>query len=123
MVSGHPSHMKMDIGRFCSIAHGVQVADGHHPIHALSSSPYTYGPWMMSLPEHVRYTAETEDFKQNYGRVKVGNDVWIGANVLIKAGVTIGNGAVIASGSVVVSDVEDYAIVGGNPAKLIKVSV
>lgn len=48
------------------------------------------------------------------------DDVWIGASSLIKAGVTIGRGAVVAMGAVVVSDVEPYAIVGGVPAKEIR---
>lgn len=48
------------------------------------------------------------------------NDVWIGANVTILDGITIGNGSVIAAGSIVVKDVPPYAIVGGNPAKVIK---
>ena len=52
--------------------------------------------------------------------VIVGKDVWIGANCVITAGVTIGDGAVIAAGSIVTKNVEDYSIVGGVPAKLIK---
>jgi virginiamycin A acetyltransferase len=50
----------------------------------------------------------------------IGNDVWIGYNATIMAGVTIGDGAIIGTNSVVTKDVEPYAIVGGNPAKLIK---
>jgi virginiamycin A acetyltransferase len=50
----------------------------------------------------------------------VGNDVWFGYGVMVMPGVRIGHGAVIASGSVVVSDVPDYAVVGGNPARLIR---
>ena len=50
----------------------------------------------------------------------VGHDVWIGRNALIKQGVTIGNGAVVGMGSVVTKDVLPYSIVGGNPAKLIR---
>jgi acetyltransferase-like isoleucine patch superfamily enzyme len=54
------------------------------------------------------------------GDVIMGNDVWIGENVTIMSGVSIGNGAVIATGSVVTRDVNDYEIVGGNPAKQIR---
>ncbi|TJX23643.1 MAG: CatB-related O-acetyltransferase [Mesorhizobium sp.] len=50
----------------------------------------------------------------------VGNDVWIGSRAIILSGVKIGHGAVIAAGSIVTKDVEPYALVGGNPAKLIK---
>lgn len=53
------------------------------------------------------------------GDIIIGNDVWIGANVTIMDGVTIGDGAVVAAGSIVIKDVPQYAIVGGNPAKII----
>ena len=47
-------------------------------------------------------------------------DNWIGANATILKGVTIGKGSVIAAGAIVTKDVPEYAIVGGNPAKVIK---
>ncbi|MBD3943930.1 CatB-related O-acetyltransferase [Microbacterium sp. NEAU-LLC] len=59
-------------------------------------------------------------FAREYGRGKIGNDVWIGGYCVIKSGITIGDGAVIASGAVVVKDVPPYTIVGGNPAKPIR---
>lgn len=52
--------------------------------------------------------------------VEIGSDVWIGKNVYIKNNVHIDHGAVVASNSYVVSDVPAYAIVGGNPARIIK---
>lgn len=48
------------------------------------------------------------------------NDVWIGASVTILKGVKIGNGAVVGAGSVVTKDIPDFAIVVGNPAKIVK---
>lgn len=48
------------------------------------------------------------------------NDVWVGYGVTIMAGVTLHNGCVVAAGSVVTKDVPPYAIVGGNPAKIIR---
>jgi virginiamycin A acetyltransferase len=54
------------------------------------------------------------------GDTLVGNDVWIGYESIIMPGVTIGDGAIIAAKSVVVNDVPPYSIVGGNPAKIIK---
>jgi len=52
--------------------------------------------------------------------VRIENDVWVGANCIINAGVTIGEGAIVASGSVVTKNVKANSIVGGVPAKLIK---
>ena len=54
------------------------------------------------------------------GDTTVGNDVWIGGNATIMPGVQIGHGAIISTAAVVTRDVPDYAIVGGNPATLIK---
>jgi virginiamycin A acetyltransferase len=54
------------------------------------------------------------------GQILIGNDVWIGDGVTILGGVRIGDGALIAADSVVVKDVPPYAVVGGNPAKIIK---
>lgn len=50
----------------------------------------------------------------------VGDDVWIGLNAIVLSGVHIGQGAVIAAGAVVTKDVPPYAIVAGNPARIIK---
>ena len=51
----------------------------------------------------------------------IGNDVWIGARAIVLPGCKkIGNGVIIGAGSVVTKDIPDYAIVGGNPAKVLK---
>ena len=58
-----------------------------------------------------------------YGAVAtviIGHDVWIGANAVVLKGVTIGDGAIVGAGAVVTRDVPSLAIVGGNPAKVIK---
>ncbi len=52
--------------------------------------------------------------------VSIGDDVWMGGRVIILPGVTIGYGAVIGAGAVVTKDVPDFAVVGGNPAKVFK---
>ncbi|MGI6107190.1 MAG: sugar O-acetyltransferase [Lachnospiraceae bacterium] len=53
--------------------------------------------------------------------VTIGNDVWISGNVTILPGVTIGNNVVVAAGAVVTKDVPDNVLVGGVPAKTIRV--
>ncbi len=52
--------------------------------------------------------------------VIIGKNVWISSNVLVVPGVTIGEGAIVALGAVVTKDVPPFALVGGNPAKIIK---
>jgi serine acetyltransferase len=54
------------------------------------------------------------------GDITIENDVWIGAKATVMSGIKIGNGAVVAAGSVVTKDVPPYAIVAGNPAKIVK---
>lgn len=52
--------------------------------------------------------------------VTISDDVWIGARVIILPGVTVGKGAILAAGAIITKDVPSYAIVGGNPAKVIR---
>ena len=61
----------------------------------------------------------SEDFGANLAAVNIGDYVFIGPRVIILPGVKIGNGAVVGAGAVVTNDVEDFAIVGGVPAKVI----
>ena len=71
-------------------------------------------------------TPEVADMHMNMGHptckgdIIVENDVWIGAMSTIMSGVKIHNGSVVAAGSLVTKDVPPYAVVGGNPAKIIK---
>ncbi len=53
-------------------------------------------------------------------KVTIGDDVWIGTRVIILPGIHVGKGAILAAAAVVTKDVPDYAIVGGNPAKIIR---
>ena len=82
---------------------------GEHDYHKLSMYPFE-----KAILQNGRAMT------QNKGDIKIGDDVWIGYNAIILSGVKIGQGAVIAAGAVVVKDVPPYAIVGGNPAKIIK---
>ncbi len=102
------------IGKFCSIANGVVIGGGRHPIEWVSTSPVFYegkDSVTSKFSEHKRTKIKT---------TIICNDVWIGQNVLIKQGIKIGNGSVIGMGSVVTKDVEPYSIVAGVPAKKIR---
>lgn len=107
---------RLVIGKFCAIARGVKfIMNGaNHKTSGISTYPfYIFGNgWEKAAPQPGDLP-----FK---GDTVIGNDVWIGYDCLIMPGVKIGNGAIISSRSVVVSDVPAYAVVGGNPAKIIK---
>jgi virginiamycin A acetyltransferase len=105
---------KLMIGKFVQIAHGVQIitSSANHQMDGFSTYPFV----VFGEPWSSRYEAVWP----NKGDTVIGNDVWIGHEAIIMPAVTIGDGAIIASGSVVTKDVPPYAIVGGNPAKIIR---
>jgi acetyltransferase-like isoleucine patch superfamily enzyme len=85
----------VEIGDHVQITNGVKI--------------FTHGAgWVLRL--------EYPDF-DTFGKVKIGNNVYIGNNVLIMPGVTIGNNVVIGAGSVITKSIEDNTVVAGNPAK------
>lgn len=112
------------IGRYTCIAPEVKTVNGFHPTNkSISVHPAFYSH---SNCTGLSYVKIEEFDEQRYADpdcqydVVIGNDVWIGYGAMIIAGVKINDGAVIAAGAVVTKDVPPYAIVGGNPAKIIK---
>ena len=106
------------IGKYTSIANDFKIiVDMNHDYHSLWQGVVPE----LALPEEGRH-GNGQTFRRiiRKGQVLIGNDVWIGDDVTILGGVRIGDGAVIAAGAVVVKDVPPYAIVGGNPTKIIK---
>jgi acetyltransferase-like isoleucine patch superfamily enzyme len=102
---------KTKIGRYCSFAGGIWRFNGNHPMEFRSMHPYFFRPEFGYVQEEMITRNE----------LVVGNDVWIGHNALILPNVQrIGDGAVIGAGSIVTRDVPDFAVVAGNPAKVIK---
>lgn len=99
----------LKIGSFVSISVGVQfLLGGNHLINTFSTFPFK----VKFLGERVEAITK--------GGIYVADDVWIGTNALILSGVTLGQGSVVAAGSVVTKSVPAYAVVGGNPARVIK---
>lgn len=110
---------KLIIGNFCAIASGVKFTmnGANHEIAPFSTFPFSiFGNGWEAINKDVDITTKYP----NKGDTLIGHDVWIGHETTIMPGVTVGNGAVIAAKSVVTKDVPDYAIVGGNPAKVIR---
>ncbi|HTD04441.1 Vat family streptogramin A O-acetyltransferase [Undibacterium sp.] len=107
---------KLIIGRFCALARDVKfIMNGaNHKMSGFSTYPFQIfgNGWEKIMPamHEFPYKGDTE----------IGHDVWIGYEALIMPGVKVGNGAIISARSVVTADVPAYAIVGGNPARVIR---
>jgi virginiamycin A acetyltransferase len=105
---------RLVIGRFCSIAAEVKfiMNGGNHPTTWLTTYPLpVFGNgWTLATPPAWPHKGDTT----------IGNDVWIGYGAVIMPGITVGDGAIIATASVVTKDVPPYAIVGGNPATVLR---
>jgi phosphonate metabolism protein (transferase hexapeptide repeat family) len=105
------------IGKFCSIASHVRINPGDHPMDRASQSHFTYraSAYFDGVgDEHAFF-----QWRRNRA-VTIGHDVWIGHGAIILAGRSIGTGAVVGGGAVVTKDVPDYAIVVGNPARIVR---
>lgn len=107
---------RLIVGSFCSIGSGaafIMAGNQGHRNEWASTFPFHY------LPDQPHFSAARDGYLPA-GDTVIGNDVWIGSEAIIMPGITIGHGAVIGTRTLVTRDVEPYAIVGGNPAKLIR---
>ncbi|MCR3760247.1 CatB-related O-acetyltransferase [Clostridium felsineum] len=97
--------INIHIGNYTSIAYNVTLLiDRNHDYKSISTCP------MLEVRRKLH----------RKGQIIIGHDVWIGNNVTILSGVRIGNGVVVGAGTLVTKDVEPYAIVVGNPMRMIK---
>jgi virginiamycin A acetyltransferase len=112
----HYGPERLVIGKFCALGDGVRfIMNGaNHRMDGPSTFPFPImgGSWAEHFDLITGLTGR--------GDTVVANDVWFGHRTMVMPGVRIGNGAIIASGSVVVDDIPDYAIAGGNPARVIR---
>lgn len=90
----------VSIGRYFHTGRGLTIFSTNHNYESDSKIPY--------------------DEHSINRKIVIGDFVWCGANVTIMPGVSIGEGAIIAGGAVVSKDVPEYAVVGGNPIKILK---
>jgi len=123
-ISGNCKLNKIKIGRFCSLGQNIKNGLGRHPSSVFVSSH----PCFFSSNKQAGFTFSNKnifeehlyiDDKKKY-YVEIGNDVWIGNDVTLFDGINVGDGAIIANGAIVTKDVIPYSIVGGVPAKLIR---
>jgi virginiamycin A acetyltransferase len=99
------------VGRYVSMAPAIKIYLRNHPMDRLSMHPFFYNSKLGWLVED----------SISFGTLEIGHDAWLGERAMITPGCSrIGIGAVIAAGAVVTKDVPDFAIVGGNPARIIR---
>lgn len=108
----HPFHLEVGtvVGRYGSIAANARTVTQNHPMATRSTSGLFFNPFfgLVDADPHPP------------GRLVIGNDVWIGLNAVVLPSVaSIGDGAVIGAGAIVGRDVPPYAIMLGNPARVI----
>ena len=112
--SNSPLPHGLAIGRYSSIGEKLRIFGARHFPSWASTSPWFYDT------EYADFDDPIDKISRNSNCVTIGNDVWIGSHVALKDQLSIGDGAIIATGSVVTKNVPAYAVVGGNPARIIK---
>jgi len=110
---------------FCELGNNSGIGEGSRLYgRVLIGDDVMMGPqcWIYTQNHEFRYLDKPmrQQGPQREEPVVIGNDVWIGSRVTILPGVHIGNGVIIGAGAVVSKDIPDYAIVGGNPARILK---
>ena len=107
-------YARLQIGRFCSIGPNVTIVLGNHRTDLVTTYPF-------KTLAHLWPTAQAgEDDHTAKGDVVIADDVWIGANSLLRSGTEVGAGAVIGGHAVVGGVVPPYAIMAGNPARVVR---
>ena len=109
------SGAKLTIGRYGSIADGVEILlGGNHRTDWVTTYPFPEFAARWPAAAGIAGSHATR------GDVSIGHDVWLGSQCMVLSGVTIGTGAVVAARAVVTRDVPPYAIVAGNPARQLR---
>lgn len=104
------------IGKFCSIASHTRINPGNHPLDRVALNHFTYRASAYGLgPDEAGFF----DWRRQH-RVTLGHDVWLGHGAIVLPGVTIGTGAAIGAGTVVTKDVPPFAVVVGNPGRVLR---
>jgi virginiamycin A acetyltransferase len=114
------------MGRYCSIGGDVEFVQSEHPVDWASTSPFSYSlRGLQGFVDYLQLDMKVTAFPLHPDEfltdpVELGNDVWVGQGAMFSGGVKVGDGAVVAARALVTRDVPPYAIVGGSPAKVIR---
>lgn len=106
--SGCVVSLVSEIGRYCSIGSNCMLGQQKqtHPLSWVSTHPF-------------QYENTSLNYEPGFSSITIGHDVWVGHEATILEGASIGTGAVIATKAMVTKNVPPYAIVAGNPAKIV----
>ena len=112
LFAGAPE--KLQIGKFCQIAQGAQfiTSTANHPMDGISTYPF-------AIFDPPRFASYRSNLPVGSNTV-IGNDCWFGREATVLPGATIGNGVIIGAKSVVAGNIPDYAVVVGNPGRVIR---
>lgn len=104
---------RLKIGRFCQIANGVRfiTASANHRYDGISTFPFAIFDGDTAAPPSM---------PTRFPDTIIGNDVWIGDGAVIMPGAHIGSGVIVGARAVVSGEIPDYAIVAGNPARIVR---
>ncbi|WP_395652331.1 CatB-related O-acetyltransferase [Brevundimonas sp.] len=123
----NPLDMGLKFGRYCSIAGGVTVFPGNHPLSFVTTSSCSgdmeLAPFKAALqdfPDAGFTPRYPEPDEARFQAPVVGHDVWIGQDATLARGITLGHGCAVGTGSIVTKSVPPYAVVAGNPARIIR---
>jgi acetyltransferase-like isoleucine patch superfamily enzyme len=135
-ISGQPPHECLVMGDDSYVAHGSYITGSITLGNSCTVNPYVTLRGKVRSGDSVRIGAHACIVGFNHGHARLdipihrqpltcegivlGSDIWVGSHVIIIDGVTVGSHTILAAGAVVTKDVPDYAIVGGNPARLLR---
>ena len=110
------------IGKYCTIQADISIGDNviiANNVGLIGKYDHDYSQVGINIKDAPWIGESSYDFKGKNLSIKIESDVWIGFGAIVFTGVHIGRGAIVAAGSVVTKDVPAYAIVAGNPARIL----
>lgn len=112
LFPGAPEQLR--IGRFCQIAQGVQfiTATANHPMSGISTYPF-------AVFDPKRFSGYRASLPRGRDTI-IGHDCWVGRDAMLMPGADLGCGVIVAARAVVRGKVPDFAVVSGNPARIIR---